>query len=128
MKPRILFASICLFACTACVGTPGYEFPGLKGEVLDSTTMAPIPSASVSVTPFGGSGLTLSSVSDAAGRYEIGQTKRHFSWSFTPAYFTQAWVDAKVNVTAQGYAPQQVPLLDIPKRPLPDMPVYLVRQ
>src|SRR5262249_34921623 len=61
-------------ACAGCVRTPGYEFPGVKGQVLDSVTKAPIAGASVSVTPFGGSGLVLSSESDASGRFEVQQT------------------------------------------------------
>ncbi len=117
-------AFISLIGCTGCVATPGYEFPGLKGQILDSTTKAPISGATVSVTPFGGSGLVLMSASDAGGRFEVQQTARHFYY-WPPPSATQAWVDAHMDLSAAGYETQRVPLLDLTKRALPEAPVYL---
>jgi hypothetical protein len=114
-------------ACAGCVRTPGYQFPGVKGQVLDGMTKAPIAGAKVSVTPFGGSGLVLSSESDANGRFEVRQTRRHFYY-YPPPGALEAWVDAHMDVSAAGYESQRLPLLDLSKRVLPDTSVSLTRR
>jgi len=118
-------ASICSVLCTGCIGTPGYEMPVFKGSVMDGMTNAPIPNAQVRVTPFGGSGLTWTAVSNAAGRFEVARSRRS---SFMPIPFKEGWVDAWVDVSAEGYDPQRVVMLDLTKRYLPDIMVALVRQ
>jgi hypothetical protein len=127
MKTLHWIALVCLPACTACVGSPGYEFPGLKGQVLDSMTKAPIAGATVSVTPFGGSGLRLTSASDPAGRFEVQRTTNHLGW-YSGIPLTRAWTDAHIDVSADGYQPQRSALLDLTKRTLPDVPVYLTHR
>jgi hypothetical protein len=114
-------------ACAACTATPGYRFPGLKGQVLDSMTRAPVPGAMVNVRPFGGSTAALASVSDASGRFAIQQTAtHHYRWP--PPSALESWVDAHLEVSAGGYEAQQLPLLDLRKGSLPDTMVYLTRR
>src|SRR5580765_1181218 len=66
-KMRVLRAAVaaCLLICTGCA-LPGYESPGFRGQILDRTTMQPIPSAQVSVAPFFERGLTSVTISDPA--------------------------------------------------------------
>jgi hypothetical protein len=125
MRSLYITASICALLCTGCIGTPGYEMPVFKGAVLDGMTNAPIPNAQVRVTPFGGSGLTWAAVSNAAGRFEVERSRRS---SFMPIPFKEGWVDAWVDVSAEGYEPQRVVMLDLTKRILPDIMVALTRR
>ena len=114
-------------ACAACVASPGYRFPGVRGQILDGMTNAPIMGATVNVTPFGGSSLVLSSSSDASGRFEIRlATARFRSWP--PPAALEGWVDAHLDVSADGYEAQRLPLLDLTKGSLPDTAVHLTRR
>jgi len=128
MKTLDGLALLSLLACAGCGSTPGYEFPGIKGQVVDAMTQAPIPGARIDLAPFGGSGLVLMSASDANGRFEIQQPVKHFSLSLTSASATQAWVDAHMDVSADGYETQHLAVLDLTKRNLPDMAVSLSRR
>ncbi len=124
MKSFYVIVPICVLTCSGCIGTPGYEMPVFRGAVLDSMTNAPIANAQVRVTPFGGSGLTWTAVSNAAGRFEVERTRRR---SLMPIPFKEGWVDAWVDVSAEGYEPQRVVMLDLTKRTLPEIMVALRR-
>jgi len=126
MTRRYGIALFCLFA-TGCVAAPGYQFPGVRGQILDSATNAPIAGAIVSVTPFGGSALVLTSTSDASGRFEVNATRSHF-YTYPPPPATQSWVDAHLDVSAAGYDAQRLPLLNLTKRSLPETKVSLIRR
>jgi carboxypeptidase family protein len=115
--------ALSVLGCAGCVATPGYEMPTFKGAVLDSMTNAPIANAQVLVTPFGGSGLAWSAVSDASGRFEVAKPRR-YSLKHVP--FDQAWIDARIDVSANGYEPRRVVMLDLTKRYLPDIIVPLM--
>ena len=127
MKVTPSVAIILASACTACVATPGYRFPGVGGQILDNMTNAPIAGATVNMTPFGGSGVVLFASSDANGRFEVRQgTTRFRSWP--PPAAIEGWVDAHLDISADGYEAQRLTLLDLQKGKLPDIAVQLMRR
>jgi hypothetical protein len=109
--------------CTGCASFLGYDSPGFKGEILDSDTKAPIPNARVSVAPFWDPALMSTAISDSAGRFAL--TKAKTNISLIPISFDQAWIDARIEVSADGYETKQLVFLDLTGRPSPEIPVYL---
>jgi len=125
---RVLRAAVaaCLLICTGCA-LPGYESPGFRGQILDRTTMQPIPSAQVSVAPFFERGLTSVTISDPAGRFGIPPTDQG-RIALHPISLEEAWTDAWLEVSAEGYQPHEVAVLDLTKRESPEIVVYLDRR
>jgi hypothetical protein len=123
MKMLCSVVLICVLSCAGCASVPGYDTPRFKGEVLDSVTKAPIPNAQVSVAPYWDPESTSKATSDAAGRFDIAKATLHISLS--PISFDRAWIDARIEVSAEGYETKQVVLLDLPGRDSPEIPIYL---
>jgi hypothetical protein len=46
-------------------------------------------------------------------------------FSLSEVSFTEAWLDAGIEVSADGYEPQRLTVLDLTKGSLPDLAVYL---
>jgi hypothetical protein len=125
---RAALTAACLLACTGCA-LPGYESPGFRGQILDRTTNMPIANARVSATPFWGRRPISVTLSDTAGRFAIAPdgALRGELIALHPISMAEAWTDARIEVSADGYAPQQQAALDLTKRETPALVIYLDR-
>ena len=90
---------------------------------MDSVTKAPIPNAQVSIAPFRAAAMPSTAISDSAGHFELAKTRTHIS--LLPISFDEAWIDARIEVSADGYETRRLVLLDLTGRTSPEIPVYL---
>jgi hypothetical protein len=121
---RAGMAVACLLACSGCA-LPGYEFPGVRGQILDRATNMPIAHAQVSIAPFLARGRFSQATSDPAGRFGIPPGGELFA--LHPISMEEAWTDGWLEVSANGYRPQQVAVLDLTKGVPSEIVIYLDR-
>jgi hypothetical protein len=101
-------------ACAGCVPFTAYIAPKVDGEVVDSTTNAAVPAATIVVHPgfqprYDGSATTVTS--DINGHFLSPEVTRRI-W-LPPLPFDLAYPDALISVSATGYEQTQQNLYEL---------------